>query len=214
MRIQGGFLWPTTDIRPESYLGNSLEALDPLRMDLRCFVMWDAPRSLVKILSEYEDSITEVIRRLRGIIAEVKARSTRPSKVYLIDPPDSDDEEREVELVKSPIVLSDALGAVQPGTTKEIVSPSLTGGCPTAEEHIAWEILQPDAPARNETKLRETIGSALPGLHHYRGHARARVRFGELSLINYMRSKGKKYDLNEFSKMMRHPQASAEVVRE
>jgi hypothetical protein len=91
--------------------------------------------------------------------------------------------------------------------------PSLTGRKPASIDLLEWSIFQPDFGAMNEQLLRGTIAPALMSLQPYRGHARARVRFGALSLVNYMKPTGDTYTLEEFGTLMANPQTVAEVIR-
>ena len=94
------------------------------------------------------------------------------------------------------------------------MTPSITGPPPVASDLLSWQILRPDRAASNERALRQTIVPVLSGLRYYRGHARARIRFGEPSLLTYMRPEGDNYTLEEFSEMMRNSQVSTELIRE
>ena len=37
----GAFLWPVEEVRPEEFLGDSLEALDPIRFAYKCYIVFD-----------------------------------------------------------------------------------------------------------------------------------------------------------------------------
>lgn len=207
---QGTFLWPASEVRPDTVLGASLEALDSLRTELRCYVMWAPRQSHLIILSENEWSVDEAIVRLRGTVDEIRVRGSRPSKVYLVEPMHFDAVQREVKLVHRPTPASGLVPKEEAGTT-EIVLPALAGGPPTAKESLTWSMLQPSMTSTNEAQLRQSIATVLPGLQCYRGHVKARVRFGDLSLVKYKRPEGEDYTVEEFAKMIRNPQSIAEL---
>ena len=37
----GAFLWPVEEVKPEEFLGDSLEALDSIRLQFKCHIMFD-----------------------------------------------------------------------------------------------------------------------------------------------------------------------------
>ncbi|KAK0512646.1 hypothetical protein JMJ35_004663 [Cladonia borealis] len=60
INFTGAFLWPVEEVRPEELLGNSLDALDPIRVDYKCHIVFDDKGPITH--RKYFYKIEEVLR--------------------------------------------------------------------------------------------------------------------------------------------------------
>ncbi|KAI9827580.1 MAG: hypothetical protein M1832_004930 [Thelocarpon impressellum] len=209
--LAGFFMWPASEIRPDAMLGSNLEALDPLRSQLRCFIGWEPDHSRLKILSGHRDSLGKAICRIRGTIGEVTARRIRPQKLFLVEHLESRTARREVELVAWAAPPSQLLAANL--LTSACVVPVLAGPAAERRHHEAWDVLQADVALSNEGRLRSAMTGVLANIPPYRGYVSARVHFGVLCLTAYRKPTGSNHTLEDFTSMLGNAQTDGELIK-
>ncbi|KAI9839915.1 MAG: hypothetical protein M1819_000107 [Sarea resinae] len=205
--IMGYFLWPSSELRIEATLGHNLEALDPVRMSCRCHVIYESGSSLLKILGHDLTNVDQAIKRIRVTICEIMVRSSRPTRLYLVNPPSIEGARKEVKLIPEKIPKDSVSPSMAP------VLPMLTGSRFTGRELNEWAGLRSRALSSNLRRLREAIDDCLKKLRFHRGHIRVRVHFGSLYLTGYKKPKGGRLGIRDFMLMMENFQTSGEIDR-
>lgn len=79
----GSFLWPVEEYRPEEVLGPSYEALDPIRMDCSCYVVFSRERKIFRIMGKYAD-VQQALVRIRQTCFQIAARQLSAVRTYLL----------------------------------------------------------------------------------------------------------------------------------
>ena len=85
----GSFHWPMNEYKPEEILGSSYEALDPIRMDCKCYVVFDEEQGLFRVMGR-SDAVRTGLMRLRGTYFQVAARQITPLELHLLHDADGD----------------------------------------------------------------------------------------------------------------------------
>lgn len=85
---QATFAWPVDSIKakPQEILGNSFEALDPVRMEQLCHITCDRSSSLFKIQGNDAHNVKEAVKRLRAVYYQVVARNVHCETQYVKQP--------------------------------------------------------------------------------------------------------------------------------
>ncbi|KAI9677089.1 MAG: hypothetical protein M1817_006928 [Caeruleum heppii] len=208
----GYFLWPSEEFVPDAYLGPAYEAFDQIRIEERCHILYVSDKSLFKVLSYEEKSVNEAVVRIRTTLCEIVRRSSKPVRLYLTERLPLEANHSEVKLVQVNQTDKASPDAHMP-ILKGSVRPSLTGRAPTTEERNCWEIFQSDLDLINEDRFRNAISSTLPTLRYYRGNVRARVSFGTMAFVSYMRPLGVNHTLEEFQSMLKKAQTAGQLVK-
>ena len=79
----GSFHWPVQEYRPDEILGTNYEALDPIRMDCSCYVLFVKDRSIFQVMGKGGD-VQKGLLRLRGTCFQIAARQITPLRSYLL----------------------------------------------------------------------------------------------------------------------------------
>jgi len=169
----GTFLWPVEEVRPQDILGDGLEALDPVRMDYKCHIIFDDQRSVFKILTNRIASVKQTLPRIEGIMKEYVARTYRPIIRYYIEPPAPPAHRRDIKIVPSQSSGSVA-GAPQ--------IPTLTGNALEPDARVNWLKLSAHLVAQSNRGVEDALRKTIPNLVFYRGRVRIRVHFGTFGL--------------------------------
>ncbi|KAI9801016.1 MAG: hypothetical protein M1825_003550 [Sarcosagium campestre] len=208
----GYFLWPLSDIRPESFLGNNLEALDDVRVSSRCYIAFETEFSRFKVQAWSLSFVPPALARLRITLCEIITRSVPSNRIYVMEPL-SPESPKQVEMVNTAVLrLSPDTPDSQPPIARTL--PLLVGPAPDPSERAEWSVLKPDFAANNARFLRQVVLNTLSDLSFYRGNIQARVHFGVMALSVYKRpEKDTHLSVEDFADMIRKPQMQGRIIR-
>ncbi|KAK3720392.1 hypothetical protein LTR37_003803 [Vermiconidia calcicola] len=200
----GSFHWPVLEYRPEEVLGMSYEALDPIRMDCSCYVVYRPERSLFQILGSGKD-VQEGLLRIRKTCFQIAARQIQPARLYLLHWPDAISVPSHVclEPYHYPTATMDGL----PGDGK-------TGNLPRGHGEQDDASRPEKQTGLNEERIRTVLLRTLPKLHYYRGNIQMRVRLGRFLAKQFKMPKDGRYTLDEYESMTRESAFTGHVTQE
>lgn len=210
--FQYRILWnPTgTPWRLEDYLGQNLEALDPIRMDCRCHIVFarDKDEPFFALVGDNEDKMQVAVERMQNIQRQVLARQLNEYSFYLVKPFPSNRLRRIIRY--QPYIES---GNLQTGSKgKEVgVTMSLCGDFLSDKERTDYDGFPVDTP-RTGTVLLGTpraksvnvfhaniwIMKLLENLKYFNGFLQMRVKMGTPIFIDYRISHEKRCDIGQF----------------
>ena len=173
----GAFLWPVEEVRPEELLGNSLEALDPLRSEYKCHIVFDDQVSAFKIFSDVPESVGKTMLRITGVMkeytAKFTARNSRRIVDYVVEPPSASAMRKDVKTLPGP-------------TTDPRISagkiPLLTGDVLETVACNSWLEKSKLMNMQNIQRIEQDLRKAIQLLPYYRGNVRMRVQYGTFEL--------------------------------
>jgi len=202
----GSFHWPVQEYKPEEVLGGSYEALDPVRMEQSCYVVYNKKRDLFRVMGKVAD-VQAGLLRLRKTCFQIAARSLSPVRIYLLRWTKS-----EVPLYvylqdyHHPAILSPEDAPV------EKPSRSPRGEADAIDEDRSRQA--ETQTALNNERLRSSILRTLRKLHYYRGSIQMRVRLGTFLFCRFRGPNGGVYDLEEYESMTQESQFIGHVTSE
>lgn len=205
----GSFHWPVMDYQPDSILGSSAEALDPIRMQLSCYIVYNKERNLFRIMGKPSD-VQIGLLRIRQTCFQVAAKQCNPVRMCLLRWPNA----AEVPLY---VYLKD----YEPPAISmpEDQESQKTRKAPRGEEYEPDEQREEQAGLQNSVsseRLRSAVFRTLNKLHYYRGHIQIRIRLG-IFLVDQYKAPDERYgvyDLEEYEDMIKESQFSGEVTQE
>ena len=202
----GTFLWPVDEVQPEDILGSSLEAFDPIRFQYQCHIVFDHKLSSFRIFSDKEDSIRRTMDRMVGTMKEYVAKSVRPDKMILIEPP------KPSAIRKDVMVLPLSLGDPMAGQSK---IPVLTGGTLDAKSRCDWLEKGDELTRNNNRRMELSLRKCIANLQHHRGLVRIRIQIGTFALKVYRWKEGAdSIPFEEFMSNMSMAATEGVLVRE
>ena len=173
----GAFLWPVEEVRPEELLGNSLEALDPIRIDYKCHIVFDDQVSSFKVFTDDPESVKKTLLRITGIMkdytAKFTARNTRRIVDYIIEPPSAFAMRKDIRILPGPTTDPRISAGKIPLLTGDVLD---TVACNTWLEESKFMKVQ------NIQRIEQDLGKAIQLLPHYRGNVRIRIQYGTFEL--------------------------------
>lgn len=176
-KSNGYYLWPNNEIRVVDLFGPNCEALDPLRMEHRAYILFDEARSVFKIHSDKgAENVHQVTQRIESTIKEYVARDHRPATLILIEPLSPSDFRHEIRTVAGPPL----------GVTGAQSKIPVLHGKKIKDQHIAG--LRQEAEKLgliNRNRANKAVQKVLERLPYYRGHLRMRVNFGTFTLVKF-----------------------------
>ena len=173
----GTFLWPVEEVRPEELLGDSLEALDPIRFEYRCHIVFDNQASAFKVFTDVSESMGKTMLRLTGVMKEYVAkfttRNTRRVVDYMIEPPNHFTMRKDIKILSGPTTgIGTPAGKI----------PLLTGDVLEAMAHDSWMEMSKGMVVQNICRIEQDLRKAIPLLPYYRGNVRMRIQYGTFEL--------------------------------
>ena len=177
----GTFLWPVDEVRPEDILGPSLEAFDPIRFQYHCHIIFDHKLSSFRIFTDNEDAIKPTMNRLVGTMREYVAKSVRPDRLFLVEPPTSSTIRKDVKML--PASLND------PKAGKNMV-PVMTGSILDPKGRSEWLSKSNELVVKNNCRMELSLRKCIANLPHYPGLTQIRVQFGTFGLNHYRWKEG------------------------
>ena len=205
-KYTGSFLWPADEIAPTDLLGASLEAMDPLRINFKCHITFDARLSVIKILTNNAESVKQAFARIQGIMKEYVARVNRPIVRYYIEPPGPSAYREDIQKMSSQKLIPNSGSAF---------IPSMTGTALEASAQGTWLRQMRNLKAQSDRGIHDALSKAIPSLRFYRGQVRIRVHFGTFALTLF-RWPGAKESIRfeDFMKNLAMPNTKGTMLRE
>ena len=205
-RYQGTFIWPVDEVQPEDILGSSLEAFDPIRFQYQCHIVFDHKLSSFRIFSDKADSITRTMDRIIGTKMEYVAKSQRPDKMILIEPPNPSTIRKDVKML--PLSLDN------PKAGRSMI-PVLTGGTLDPKSRCDWLEKGNELTKNNNDRVELSLRKCIANLQHHRGLVRIRIQFGTFALKVYRWREGAdSIPFEEFMSNMSMAATTGVLVRE
>ena len=202
----GSFLWPVDEVTPTDLLGASLEALDPLRTQFQCHIIFDARLSVFRILTNDEQSVRNTLIRIQGVMKEYAARVHRPLIRYYIEPPDVAAYREEIKTVPSDSLLPNSGSALIPLMTGKTLEPKARN---------KWMRQKTSLKTQSDRGVEEGLRRIIPNLRFYRGQIRLRVHFGTFALSVFRWPEtAKSITFEDFMKNMALPGTKGTMIRE
>ena len=204
----GNFHWPIQDCRPEEILGSCYEALDPVRMSNRCYIIYQKERNLFRIMGKSAD-VQRGLLRLRKICFQVAARHVEAARKYMLRWAKDADIPTTVyfEEYQRPTGIS----AGEVVTEKPCKLPTGYGNYQSTKRSQIAE----KQTACNQARLRDMLLKSISKLHYRRGCLEMRVRLGTFLAFQYRQPRDDGlYDLKEFEAMMAQSEFIGVVTQE
>ncbi|KAF2717558.1 hypothetical protein K431DRAFT_232831 [Polychaeton citri CBS 116435] len=204
----GSFLWPSKDDSISiDALGPSFEALDKIRMDESCYVVWDAKQSLFKVFGNAKN-VQKSLIRLRMVCFQIVARHMPGCRMFLLDLTDTHSIPTHIRLVpyEHPAILAPP-GARQPTPSLTPVSEgSSTCTCSGIQDSTD------ETSSRNVDLIKACLLQVLPKLHYFCGYLQLRLRLGTFLNTQFKRAPENCYTLGDYGDMMRQSQFAGYVT--
>ncbi|KAL9089623.1 MAG: hypothetical protein Q9165_005655 [Trypethelium subeluteriae] len=202
----GNFLWPTEEYHPMQVLGKSYEALDEIRMDCRCYIVWDD--DAFKIMGHDKDMVRTAAVRVRGALFQVVARQLDMRNIYILQLPikngallnirpwksSSDDQ---VRRDKDPDMAQTLVRA----------DTDRSGSLPEGD-------LLLDSARRsrlNAIRMRDMTIELLERLRYYKGNVKMEFRLGNFMLLRYRHPPDSGWQFEDFENMLKEQQFKGAV---
>ncbi|KAH0555635.1 hypothetical protein GP486_006420 [Trichoglossum hirsutum] len=208
----GMFLAPSDEYDVQAVLGQNLEAFDRIRIDCRCYIVFEEERSAFKVLSNDVQSLREALRRIRVAFCELASRNSKSRKLYLLEPPAPEDFRKEIS-------FDDQYGPphwvqlVEKHTNVSGVVPVTAGPKPAPEDIALWNNGRPRLSSANRQSLKHALLKVLADLRFYRGHIQMRVHFGMPVLLAYKKPIGERHTFEEFLATLGLSQTRGELIK-
>lgn len=200
----GTFHWPVNEWRPDEILGANFEALDPIRMDCSCYVVFVPEKAAFQVMGKADDVKTG-LSRLRKTCFQIAAHQIAPIRLYLLHWA-LDDE------VPSHVVLKpyNRTATMSGPPSKETITPSTPMGMGTAfdESRLLSQTSQ------SERQMYAQLLKVLPNLHYYRASIQMRIRWGTFLATSFKKAKDNTYTLSQYEEMTGESQFAGEVTLE
>ncbi|MCJ1269168.1 hypothetical protein MMC22_009057 [Lobaria immixta] len=203
----GYFLWPVDEIRPEDLLGPSYEAFDPIRIDYDSHIVFDNQLSLFKILTNTNNAVQEVMRRIEGTMKEFVARNRREVVVHMVERPDPRRMRSKVVVMEGP-----SLGRGQ----QKAKIPMLTGKSLASAQLTEWKKEIKTAEELQFVQWSHLTSKMIKRLRLYRGRLQMRVLLGKFTLTTFRRSLegADGISFEEFLEVMDQPGTRGRMIKD
>jgi hypothetical protein len=204
----GHFHWPNDgDLRPDEVMGKTYEALDPIRMECKCYIVWIDDMSTFRVMGDLE-AVKRALHRIRMAYFQIAAQSVIPVHLHVIRVREgarlSLQVEREPYRGQTCLVSN---GDMQP---PYLVAPQTRGQCCS---EVKLETVRKQAGI-HELQIKH-IMTGLKQLQYYRGQMKLSFRLGRLILEQaWVPKSNNSYSLDEYLTMTKESQFKARVTDE
>jgi hypothetical protein len=208
-RAIGSFHWPIDEYRPEEVLGQSLEALDPIRMAQSCHIVRaDDGRPILQTMGDVRN-VRHALMALKTTCFQIAARSIDPVRLYLLRwPSGARGSHVFLENYQHPRVACPTT-TIQEDSSK---SPRTEGlrTCPADIEEAGV------SSSLSIERARSTIESSLRQITCLQGSIQLRARLGMFVLTRYkgFQDQDDMYELPEYELMSSQSQFKARTTEE
>lgn len=203
----GSFHWPVNEYRHDEVLGANYEALDPIRMECSCYIVFYKERDLFRVMGKQEN-VEHGLQRIRKICFQLDAWQIGVLRLYLLRWPE-DLDEMPSKVCLQPYDLPSIM--IEAPVAKVAHSPR------GADSHIMDEnevaIAQQSTEREGQT-VKDEIMKTVRKLRFYRGNICMRLRLGTFLVRSYKPPKDGSYELEEYKEMIAQPQFNGQVTCE
>lgn len=205
----GTFHWPVKDYQPNEVLGNSYEALDIIRMECSCYIIFSPDKSGFNVMGHTADVKTAMVR-LRKAYFQVAARQIAPVRKYILDFGNAEEE------IRSHVALEpyERIKRIDPLAATAQDHP---GKSPKSQGEVvsrSTEQQMSETSTRDVKIAGKIIMRMISNLHYYRGHLRLRIRLGTFLATHFRISSHESYPMDDFNDMIKQSQFAGEVTSE
>ncbi|SMQ46373.1 unnamed protein product [Zymoseptoria tritici ST99CH_3D7] len=203
----GNFQWPIEEYRPEEVLGQSLEALDPIRMEHSCYVVKaERGQHVLQVMGD-DRGVRHALKALKTTCFQIAARNLEPVRLHLIRwPCNSRGTHVYLETYRDPHVIAPPRMIQQSSR-----SPRVEGCAAGAAD---FEIARVSTLLSIE-RTRGTIENTLGQIAWLQGSVKFRIRLGVFLLTQYKQlQEGDMYELSEYETMTSQSQFKARTTEE
>jgi hypothetical protein len=204
----GHFHWPNDgDLRPDEVMGKTYEALDPIRMECKCYIVWIDDTSTFRVMGDLEQ-VKRALHRIRMAYFQIAAQSVIPVHLHVLRVQEG--ARLSLRVKREPYRGQTCLVSNGDMPPPYLVAPQARG------RYCSEEKLQ---TVRKQAGIHELqikhIMTGLKQLHYYRGQIKLRFRLGRLMLEQAWLPKSKNsYSLDEYLTMTKESQFKARVTDE
>ena len=202
----GSFLWPVEEWKPEEVLGASYEALDPIRMDCSCYVVFAPERGIFRVMGKASE-VKLGLQRLRQTCFQVAARQIAPVRKYLLR------WARPMVPLYVYLTRYERPAILSRGEALAEMSAQSPRGDDDMEDNERSKNAIADTRMNTEL-LRSILFRLLSKLHYYHGSIQMRIRLGTFLFEQYRAPKDELYDLDEYEAMIQQSQFQGTVTQE
>lgn len=205
--MQGRFKWPQQEYPPRDIFGNSTEALDSIRVECGCYVIYDANTGYFKFMGEKENVMMAMLR-VKLTYLQLVARQTRLSKTYLL-------RWKDPEEVSERVCVADYQRTRLCGPTKG--QPLDSSKTPRGLGHVFRSVNGTGTEEQLRTlakKVKDHCMATIIKLQYYNAHLSFQVRLGTMLLQRYQEVPKGGYTLEDFEKMIADPSFEGTVTQE
>jgi hypothetical protein len=208
----GIFIWPTQEKNPQTVLGMSFEALDPIRFNHRVFILFSRKKGIFRVLGDEIKEVEAAVERIRGVFCEIATNNRKQIKMHLVAPPS-------VHLRHTKVMVNGDHDQINKQVTfrrtneNKGIQVFLGGPKPDYQFLDNWRTRREILKAANVDYMRKALQQGLQDVLYYRGYVKFRVYIGKIVLFSYRRSGDGTYDFEGFSEMVRNSQTAGEVIR-
>ena len=192
-------------------MGKSYEALDPIRMDFSCYIIWDEKRSSLKLMGNDPDMVRTASIRVRGAFFQVVARYIDVGHIYLLQIPTNGRAPLNTRILEycAPRVL----GRESNPKTKEVaVKADLEQAGDWSERNLLQE--SGHRSRLNAKRMREITLRLLDRLRYYKGNLTLQFRLGAFVLQRYRPPPSAGWPFEDLEKMLKEQQFEGMVSQE
>ncbi|KAF2233157.1 hypothetical protein EV356DRAFT_448903 [Viridothelium virens] len=202
----GNVLWPADEYHPVEVLGKSYEALDPIRMDCRCYIVWDD--DAFKLMGRDKEMVRTAAIRVRGALFHVVARQMDVRSIYILQLPIEHGALLNIRPWK--YYAPDQLRrGVDPDKAQTLVRADMNRSGSLPEADI---LLDSTLRSRlNAIKIRDTTIELLEGLRYYKGNVKMEFRLGNFMLLRYRHPSADGWQFEDFENMLSQQQFKGAV---
>lgn len=201
----GTFHWPSEEYRADEILGTSHQALDPIRMDACCYIVFDKEESIFQVMGSARN-VRTALMRIKKTVFQIVARQLVPVRAYLLHHGNSTSRPAKI------VLQSRSIPALLAPSQKSVESSYSICG----QGVLTQESQTPDIDAIFDiSRIRIALEKALAKLHFTRGHIQLKVGFGMFILESYEKQTESDddaaYDLAAYASMTLKSQFKARV---
>lgn len=205
----GTFYWPMQEYQPHEVLGSNYEALDPIRMECSCYVVFQKSIPGFEVMGGIDD-VKNALIRLRKACFQIAARQIAPVRKYFLLFDDVNGE------IPSAVVLQGfeplKVIATNGSTVQQPPAKSPRSGNDNENGPIEQEVR---TKSIRDVKISgRSIMLMLAKLHYYRGHIKFRIRLGTFLATHYMSAEDDTYAIDDFQEMLKQSPFRGEVTHE
>ncbi|KAI9655354.1 MAG: hypothetical protein M1821_005501 [Bathelium mastoideum] len=196
----GFFPWPIEQYPLEETLGKSYEALDPIRIDFSCHIVWDNRRSCLKIMGNENYLVIQALARVHGAFRQVEARQVEAGNFRLLQLPIDSNIPFNIRLSNSlpSNVLSDTVIPQTPCATVK-ADVKRIGKLP---ESVVYR----DRGIRamlNAKKMKDSLLRLISKLCFYQGNIKMQLRLGTFVVQNHKNCRDNGWLFEDFEALLK-----------